>query len=127
MRVLIVDDEPSIRLALRRFFTREGWDVAEADDGQAALDQLTTDAEADSFDLIICDLRMPGVSGLDLHESLRVSRPKLLQRLILATGDVVSADAADFVRRTSCPVLQKPFELVHLRALMQRAGACGNL
>jgi CheY-like chemotaxis protein len=122
MRVLVVDDEPSIRLALRRFFTREGWAVDEADDGRMAIDTLMpTTGTPPVFDLIICDLRMPGFSGVELHEALRASRPDLLSRLVVATGDVVSPDAADFVRRTSVPVLQKPFELAQLRALMQRA------
>ncbi len=128
MRVLLVDDEPSIRLALRRFFAREGWEVEEADDGRAALDKLdVTPGSPIAFDLIICDLRMPGFSGIDLHEALSAARPELLERLVLATGDVVSPDAADFVRRTACPVLQKPFELAHLRALMHRIGGHGNL
>ncbi len=128
MRVLLVDDEPSIRLALRRFFTREGWEVEEADDGRAALDKLDlTPGSPIPFDIIICDLRMPGFSGIDLHEALSAARPELLDRLVLATGDVVSADAAGFVRRTACPVLQKPFELAQLRALMQRMSGTGNL
>ncbi len=125
MRALVVDDERSIRLALQRFFEREGWEVELADDGRAAIDRLVGRGTKDvgtpaaEFDLIICDLRMPGCSGVELHEYLRLSRPALLSRLVVATGDVVSTDAADFVRRTACPVLQKPFELAALRALMR--------
>ena len=56
------------------------------------------------YDLLICDLRMPGVSGTELYDWLRVNRPELIARLIVATGDAVSPDAADFVQRTACPV-----------------------
>jgi DNA-binding NtrC family response regulator len=63
---------------------------------------------------------MPGCSGAQLHEQLKATRPDLLRRLIVATGDAVSDDAAEFVRRTACPVLQKPFELTELRTLVRR-------
>jgi CheY-like chemotaxis protein len=75
------------------------------------------------YDLILCDLRMPGCTGAELYERLKIARPSLLRRLIMATGDTVSEDAAEFVRRTSCPVLQKPFELAELRTLVQRLRA----
>ena len=55
-----------------------------------------------------------------MYDWLREHRPELVSRLIVATGDAVSPDAAEFVQRTACPVLQKPFELSELRALMQR-------
>lgn len=118
---LVIDDEPAIRLALRRFLTRDGWRVDEAGDGKIALEKLTAFAGVPPhYDLLICDLRMPGVSGTELYDWLRMHRPELLSRLIVATGDAVSQDAAEFVQRTACPVLQKPFELSELRALVQQ-------
>jgi len=100
VRVLVVDDEPSIRLALRRFFVREGWEVEEADDGRVALDKLVpANGPAPHFDAIICDLRMPGCTGPELYERLKVSQPERLSHMILATGDSVSAEVAEFVRR----------------------------
>ena len=93
----------------------------EAGDGKIALEKLTgLSGVLPHYDLLICDLRMPGVSGTELYDWLRVHRPELLSRLIVATGDAVSQDAADFVQRTACPVLQKPFELSELRALVHR-------
>ena len=127
MRVLVVDDEPSIRLALRRFFVREGWEVEEADDGRVALDKLVpANGPAPHFDAIICDLRMPGCTGPELYERLKVSQPERLSHMILATGDSVSAEVAEFVRRTTCPVLQKPFELKELRLLLQQMTKTGG-
>ena len=105
----MIDDEPTIRAALKRYFARRGWSVVEAADGRSGLEQL---AElGDSVGVVISDLRMPGFSGIELHDYLAESNPALLRRFVFSTGDVASAEAASFVQRTSCPVLQKPFEL----------------
>ncbi len=106
---LIIDDEPTIRSALRRYFTRRGWQVEEAADGASGLKRL--DEMADRIGIVISGLRMPGFSGIELHDELAVSQPALLRRFVFSTGDVASAEAANFVQRTSCPILQKPFEL----------------
>ena len=121
-RALLVDDEPVIRQALRRFFQRNGWEVDEAGDGAAALARLVgRGAEPDGpYAVIISDLKMPGVSGIDLYERLARERPELLDRLILSTGDSVSAEAADFLRRSACPVLNKPFALAELKGLVAK-------
>ena len=123
-RVLLVDDEPVIRQALRRFFVRQGWTVDEAEDGTVALQHLlgdpATGRPAGQYAVIISDLRMPGVSGIELHARLAAQRPELLDRLILSTGDSVSIEAAEFLRRAHCPVLNKPFELSELRAMVAR-------
>jgi CheY-like chemotaxis protein len=119
-RALLVDDEPVIRQALRRFFMRMGWEVDEAEDGNEALRLLLGGTQAAEYAVIISDLRMPGVSGIELHARLEAARPELLARLILSTGDSVSTEAAEFLRRSSCPVLNKPFELAELRAMLAR-------
>jgi CheY-like chemotaxis protein len=117
-RVLIVDDEATIRTALRRFFARIGWDVDEAGDGGRAL-ELIAAAERDTtraaYALVVSDLRMPGVSGIELHDHLARDRPDILARVIFCTGDVVSQEVALFLRSTARPVLQKPFDLMLLR------------
>jgi PAS domain S-box-containing protein len=117
-RALIIDDEPSIRAALRRFFTRRGWQVDEAADGAEGLGLLLT-AKSD-FAVVISDLKMPGCSGVELHDHIAAVAPELLDRIIFSTGDVASKDAAEFVRRTRCTVLQKPFELRALEGIVSR-------
>lgn len=106
---LIIDDEPTIRAALRRYFTRRGWMVEEAADGAAGLALI--ESHGDSFGVVVSDLRMPGFSGIELHDRLAMDRPEMLRRFVFSTGDVASSEAASFVQRTACPVLQKPFEL----------------
>jgi len=115
-KALIIDDESTIRSALRRYFTRKGWDVEEAADGAGGLHMLTEDAER--FDIVLCDLRMPGFSGIDLHDELVLVNPQLLRRFVFSTGDVSSPEAASFVSRTRCQVLQKPFELKALDTII---------
>ena len=121
-RVLLIDDERPIRKALSRYFTRRAWHVDEAEDGAAALELLLGSADDEPpYELVISDLRMPGVSGVVLHDRLAAQRPALLDRLVFSTGDVVSPEAAEFVARTRCAVLEKPFELSDLDALIRRA------
>ena len=117
-RVLIIDDEASIRAALRRFFTRRGWLVEEAEDGAAGLTIMLDSGSR--FSAIISDLRMPGCSGMELHDHVAAVAPELLDRIIFSTGDVASRDAAEFLKRTQCMVMQKPFELRALETAVNR-------
>ncbi len=119
-RVLIVDDEPGIRFALRRWFERQHWTVSEAGDGQTAMTQLlaSDDASESRVDLVICDLHLPLLSGEELLRALMATRPAIAERLILSSGDAVS-DAAPGTALAFHPhVLQKPFELATLRTLV---------
>ena len=119
--LLLIDDEPTIRSALSRYFTRRGWRVAEAENGAVALSLLQAATEGTmTFDVIVSDLKMPGFSGIELHDQLAVEQPELLRRLIFSTGDVASDEAAAFVARTRCLVLQKPFELSALAEVVER-------
>jgi two-component system NtrC family sensor kinase len=120
-RALVIDDEGAVRGVLRRWLKRKGWEVAEASDGAAAMSRLGThDGHASdaSYDLVICDLRMPAFSGPELHAWAVEHRPDLLRRIVFASGDVQEPAAADFLQRTGCPVLEKPFELARLDAVL---------
>lgn len=117
-RVLVVDDEPTIRAALRRYFQRMGWEIEEAADGQSALDKLLAGG-AEDYHAVICDLRMPVSSGAELHRRLLEERPALAARMIFSTGDVGSAEAAAFLASTNRPVLEKPFELAVLGEVLR--------
>lgn len=119
-RVLIVDDEPGIRFALKRWFERQHWTVSEAGDGQTAITQLlaSDDSGESRVDLVICDLHLPLVSGEELLRTLMARRPAIAERLILSTGDAVDDAPLGSALASHPHVLQKPFELATLRALV---------
>lgn len=122
-RVLLIDDELTIRLALRRLFTRMGWKVDEATNGESGYALILLDEQQHSmprYAAIVSDLRMPGLSGIDLHDRIRDQMPHVLPRMIFSTGDIVSQESAEFVTSTSCVVIQKPFELATLREAVLR-------
>ena len=120
-RVLVIDDESTIRAALHRFFKRRDWVFDEATDGARGLEKLL--APGAEYTAIISDLRMPGMSGMALHDELARRRPDLLDRLVFSTGDVASKEAAEFVQRTRCIILEKPFELSKLSETLDRIRA----
>lgn len=111
-RALVVDDEPSLRMVLRRFLERRGWRVDEALDGAHALELLASgDAEPDA---VIVDLNMPGMAGGELCGRIVAMYPHLADRLIIASGDGAAAHSAMTQEGICCPVLAKPFELTVL-------------
>ncbi|HTE43971.1 MAG TPA: response regulator, partial [Gemmatimonadaceae bacterium] len=101
--------------ALVRFYTRRGWSVTEAEDGSQAADRLITAREP--YDLVVSDIKMPRVSGIELHAALRANRPEMLNRLVFCTGEAQSPAVAAFVAETTCRVLLKPFDLQELASL----------
>ena len=119
-RVLIVDDEPGIRFALKRWFERQKWEVHEAPDGREALLLIERETADAAFDLIVTDLHLPGLSGEELLQSLASTRPALAAHVILTTGDAVQDAPRDSILATHPHVLQKPFDLGTLRGAIDR-------
>jgi CheY-like chemotaxis protein len=109
--LLLVDDEPAIRLALQRFMMRRGWTVEACASGVDAYARLVCTGAEHEIDAILCDVKMPGMSGIEFYRALEQARPMFLTRLVLATGDVASADVAEFLAAVRCPILEKPFAL----------------
>lgn len=115
-RALVVDDEPAIRTAVRRSLERRGWVVDEAADGQEGWLRLDVGGRPAPYDAVITDLRMPGLSGIELVDRLRAAHPELADRTIVITGDTASPMVAEFLARLPTPYLQKPFDM---RTLVQ--------
>ncbi len=114
LRVLVVDDEPHILHYMRA--TLEAWGHLPfvASDGEEAL-ALSI---AESFDLIISDLRMPRLGGREYYEELVRVRPAMAARLVFSTGDTVRGDTLAFLETLDRPYLHKPFSLAELRRLL---------
>ena len=117
LSILVVDDEPHILHYMRATLESWGHTVEVASDGTYALER----ALAGPFDLIICDLRMPHLSGRDMYTKLARQDPRVAERIIFATGDTVRGDTLQFLEALGRPFLHKPFTLAELRAALGHA------
>jgi CheY-like chemotaxis protein len=115
-RALVVDDEESVRSLVARLLARRGYRVVEAEDGEAALHLL----EKGSYDLVLCDVRMPRLSGRMLYEALSQRGLAVAERFVLMTGDTLSPDLADFAGSRSLAMLTKPFTSAELDAVLDK-------
>ena len=115
MRVVVVDDEPAIRFSLSELLEADGHDVRAAEHAPAALALL----EQAPADLVLTDLRMPKVSGLELLAAVRAHHPDVLVVLVTAHGDERTAVRA--LREGAYDYLPKPFDNDEVRATVRRA------
>lgn len=106
LRILVVDDEASVRLSLQRYFTGRGHEVEATASGKDALARLGEHP----FDAVIVDMRMPDLSGKQLYQELRAKDPAHADRVIFTTGDLVSESIKSFLNATGRPYVPKPFE-----------------
>jgi two-component system NtrC family sensor kinase len=118
-RVLVVDDEESIRLLLRDILEMDGHRVELAGSGIEAWQHL----DAGDLDIIVTDMKMPGMDGATFYKELRRRDPDLARRLIFITGDTVSSDTRSFLQQVQNPVLSKPFKIGPLRDAMEEVMA----
>ena len=120
LKVLVAEDEPLAALVIEDVLVSEGHDVALAQDGAAALEM----AAAQRFDVLLTDLAMPRVTGLELIRQLRQTQPQL--PVVVMTG-FLSPHAAQELRSQARPpvaLLQKPFEINRLLDAMALVDAC---
>jgi two-component system NtrC family sensor kinase len=108
--VLLVEDEPALAQAVGDGLADAGFVVDHASDGEEAL----AHAGARTYDLIVCDLKMPRVDGMQFYRAIAATNPALARRVIFVTGDVVGAEAGRFLEETGCRWLAKPFRLADL-------------
>jgi CheY-like chemotaxis protein len=115
-RVLIVDDEPALAEAMGRQLG-DRFDVQLAHEGHEALRAL----ERTAFDVVLCDVRLPGLSGMQLFEAAIAARPALAGRFVFVTGNALDPALMDFVERHDLRVLDKPFSGADLDGAVLRA------
>jgi signal transduction histidine kinase len=108
--VLVVEDEAALGAAVAESLQDAGFVVSRANDGQEALERL----RQEHFDLIICDLKMPRVGGMEFYRELEASQPEMTRRIMFVTGDVAGTDAERFLEQTGTRWLAKPFRLKDL-------------
>ncbi len=119
---LVIDDESEIAEALRRILRREGYDATIADSGISARSAL----RAGSFDVILSDLRMPGMDGQTFYGWLQAERPELVGQVAFMTGDTLSSNTVKFLHDASRPVIEKPFTRETVRRVLGAIEACAG-
>ena len=105
--VLLVEDERALAAAVGEALADAGLQVDHAGDGEEALARV----RQKSYDVVICDLKMPRVDGMMLYRAIAAATPALARRVIFVTGDVAGTDAERFLEESGCRWLAKPFRL----------------
>ena len=113
--ILIVDDEDSIRISLRGILEDEGYTVVEAESGQAAIDYLN----ANSIDLVLLDVWMPGMDGLETLSHIHQSDPDLPVVMISGHGTIETAVTA--IKQGAYDFIEKPLSLNKVLIIIERA------
>jgi DNA-binding NtrC family response regulator len=115
VRVLVVDDEPSICKALTIALQRAGYDTLSAQSGDSALALLASE----HVDVMLIDLRIPDTRGDVVFELAAATHPHLRHQTVFMTGDI-SERGVQLVTWCKCPLLRKPFELKEMVAAIAR-------
>jgi len=116
-RVLIADDEMSIREVLAELLSTEGFHVETASDGLEALELI----KKNKFDLIITDIRMPNISGPELYDIIVNEHNFDRKKIVVLTGDILSEQAKNFILKSGCLYILKPFNPGELLKVLNRA------
>ena len=113
--VLVVDDEVILGRSVKRMLAREH-EVTVTTSAQEALDLFKA---GQAFDIILCDLMMPVMTGMDLYDELCRTQPALASRMVFVTGGAFTERARQFLEDSPNPRLEKPFDNQELRALVR--------
>ncbi len=114
-RVLVVDDEEPVARLLARLLRQLGHEPMIVDSGAAAIERI----KREPFDLILSDVKMPGMSGFELHQVIKQLNPELAARVVFVTGDMLSAATQARIAQTGNPYIAKPFAIERLEALVR--------
>jgi signal transduction histidine kinase/CheY-like chemotaxis protein len=115
-RVLVVEDEPTVARLIADVLKEEGLHVDVLLDGREALDR----ARRESFDLVICDMKMPGIDGQHFYNTLARAGNPLIDHFLFVTGDVIAPHTHEFLARNHLPHVAKPFRVEELTEKVHR-------
>ena len=114
-KILVIDDETALCKLYQRMLTKLGYEVEVAFDGEKAIQHI----EQGSYDLIISDLRMPGLNGEMIYDHLLTSSPEAARHLIFSTGAPLVEETNQFLAKSNLPVIRKPFSMEELDEIIQ--------
>ncbi len=115
MRILVVDDDSSIRNMLTFVLNKSGYEPTGVEDGESALDKL----RKETFDLIISDIKMPGISGIDLLKKIKAIDGEI--PVIMITAYASTDDAVEAMKLGAEDYITKPFNIDELKILIERS------
>ncbi|MBI3949592.1 MAG: response regulator [Acidobacteria bacterium] len=118
-RILVVDDERSVVELVERILRARGYQVDTVCNGHTAI-RMT---ESQFYDLIIADLKMPDIGGMDVYSHIEDQNPEQARRVVFFSGDVVSPHTTAFLERIGLPFLVKPFTVRELVNFVEQAMA----
>ncbi len=120
VRILCIDDEPLITRMMARVM--HGHEVFEYSDGCAAIAYLVG-PERPHYDVIVCDVIMPGCSGMDVYRAVERDRPDLLPRIVFSSGATIVPGIDSFLLSVPNAKVDKPFHIDRLRAVLLEVGS----
>jgi len=115
--ILVIDDEQIMRDGCQRILSKDGWSVLTAENGKKGLEEIQ--AQPESIDVILLDLMMPGMSGMEALDHIRTIDPNLL--LIVMTGYAIVESAVEAMKKGAYDFIPKPFTPDQLRIVVKRA------
>jgi PAS domain S-box-containing protein len=115
-KILVVDDEPVIRQFISQVLGEEGHTVETVDNAASALKMVNNKR----YRLILLDIKMPGMSGIELYKRFQKIAPSLTKRIVFVTGDVMGKRTLAFLNKTKTPYMMKPFDAKELRTEINR-------
>jgi signal transduction histidine kinase len=121
-KILAVDDEPMILQLVSRILAEEGYQVETAGSAASALKMIDTRR----YSLILLDIKMPDMDGIQLYKCLQKMAPSLAKRVMFITGDVMGPETEAFLSRTKAPYATKPFDSGQLKREIERLLARGQ-
>lgn len=112
---MIVDDQPLLMKAIRRMLSdHDVICISSAEEAFAKIEQ------GERYDVILSDLMMPGMSGMDLHEAIAKIAPDQVARMVFMTGGAFTPEASAFFDAVKTPTLEKPFDKAGLQAVIDK-------
>ncbi|MDB4994837.1 MAG: histidine kinase [Myxococcaceae bacterium] len=119
LRLFVLDDEAVLTRALQRALGREH-DIVTSNDSEQAGEALLAPGYIDGFDVVLCDIMMPGLTGIEVYELVIAKYPDHAKKFVFMSGGAFTPRAREFLARTESPRLEKPFEMAQLRKLLSR-------
>ena len=120
-RILVVDDELMVRQFVSETLAQEGHEVEVVDSAEVALEQINNK----DYQAIMLDIKMPGMSGIELYQHFQKISPALADRVLFITGDIMGTSTMTFLSKTKAPYIIKPFDAKQLTEEVNRVLAVG--